>query len=208
MNDQKPRYQTDAATSAKAPLKPTKDGVAPIAVRVDTDTRFAGSDGDYFVAVSAVNKSGESPLEFMATTLTSILATQVFDIKFAATAGTYSPTGYKIYISKKDETLAYTLAPMYPVAAISVAELAAGYDGAAAGLVALKNRIMPNTRKAMLIENTLDVYSFKQLAPIMKMDLARISTADRFMVLLFGTPQLYAPKKMVVFVNVGAYVAP
>ena len=42
----------------------------------------------------------------------------------------------------------------------------------------------------------------------MKMDLAVISPAYRFMVLLYGTPLLFAPRKMVRFVNIGRYVAP
>jgi len=57
------------------------------------------------------------------------------------------------------------------------------------------------------MENSVDVWAFKQLAPIMKMDLARTSTADRFMILQFGTPQLYMPKKVVMIINAGEYVA-
>ena len=37
----------------------------------------------------------------------------------------------------------------------------------------------------------------------MKMDLAILSPAYRFMVLLYGTPFLYAPKKMVRLINIG-----
>ena len=44
---------------------------------------------------------------------------------------------------------------------------------------------------------------FAQLAPLMKMDLAILSPAYRFMVLLYGTPFLYAPKKLVRLINIG-----
>lgn len=51
--------------------------------------------------------------------------------------------------------------------------------------------------------NPLQVMAFKQLAPIMKLPLATVSAAIRFMVLLYGTPILYAPKKGCIVINVG-----
>ena len=58
-----------------------------------------------------------------------------------------------------------------------------------------------------MIENNDQIYSLKQLAPLMKMDLARLSPMDRFMILMYCTLQLYAPKKMVSYINIGPYVA-
>ena len=49
---------------------------------------------------------------------------------------------------------------------------------------------------------------FKQLAPIMKMDLALLSPAKRWMVLMYGTPILKAPRKLLRFVNVGRDMTP
>jgi hypothetical protein len=48
--------------------------------------------------------------------------------------------------------------------------------------------------------------SFKQLAPLMKLPLARISAAERFMILLYGMPLLYNPKRCVLLKNIGAYI--
>ena len=90
-----------------------------------------------------------------------------------------------------------------PIFKVSAKEVAAGYDGAAEGLVRDKNRSLPGCEESFLIDNQEEVWSFKQLAPLMKMDLAVLSPATRFMLLLYGTPILYAPKKMVTFKNIG-----
>jgi len=58
-----------------------------------------------------------------------------------------------------------------------------------------------------LLQFDEEVIEFAQLAPLMKMDLAVLSPAFRFMVLLYGTPFLYAPKKLVRFINVGTMLA-
>jgi hypothetical protein len=37
------------------------------------------------------------------------------------------------------------------------------------------------------------------------MDLARIDTSTRFLILLYGTPQLYQPKKVIRLINIGKF---
>jgi len=66
-----------------------------------------------------------------------------------------------------------------------------------------KNIIMPGTEEAFLGEMSQDVYEFRQLAPLMKMDLAILGPAYRWMILLYGTPVLYAKRKWVRFTNIG-----
>ena len=63
---------------------------------------------------------------------------------------------------------------------------------------------MANTYTAFMGEFTPEVIAFKQLAPIMKMDLALLGPAYRWMILLYGVPQLYAPKKWMKFKNIKA----
>ena len=67
-----------------------------------------------------------------------------------------------------------------------------------------RNFDMPATASAWLVENTLDVMSFKQLAPFTKIPLATVAPSIRWMQLLYGTPVLYAPRKNVIFKNIGA----
>jgi hypothetical protein len=45
--------------------------------------------------------------------------------------------------------------------------------------------------------------SFKQLAPFTKIPLATIDPSIRWMQLLYGTPALYVPRRMVLLKNIG-----
>jgi len=51
--------------------------------------------------------------------------------------------------------------------------------------------------------DTNQVLTFKQLAPPMKLDLAIVGTYTPFMCLLYGTPVVYAPSKLVYVKNIG-----
>jgi hypothetical protein len=86
---------------------------------------------------------------------------------------------------------------------VSVAQKAAGYDGGAATVVRDRNRIIPNTVSAIVTDINSNVMAYKQLAPMMRMDLARTSPAYRFMVMNYGTPVLYQPKKVARIINIG-----
>lgn len=189
------------ATSPNAANAPVADA-APIAVAVDADALWgAGDAGDYFYAVSAVNRFGESALTDMGVAAT-IVAGGAVDLDFSDGGGANGATSYTIYRSNEGAASA-AAATFFPVFSVSVAELAAGYDGAAATVVRDRNRYLPNTDTAFVLENSEDIWSFKQLAPLMKMDLAILAPAYRFMILLYGTPFLYQPRKMVRFINIG-----
>lgn len=195
------------ATSTKAPAAPVADISTPIALVSDTQNRWTNFTGDYFYAVSAKNKYGESALTpLTASALFSVTATNSVVLKFAAGTGVaQAATGFCIYRSKKNPTGVLASTPLYKIFEISAAELAAGYDGSSdAGLVRDRNRYLPDTDQAMLIEWDADqVLAWKQLAPMMKMNLAITAPIQKFMVLCYGTPILYAPGKMVRFINIG-----
>lgn len=205
----KAKTLSTSASSSKAPNAPTADVTTPKAVTTSTTTKFSGFNGDYYYAVSATNKFGESTLTNLATvaganTKLAVAGTEVVDLLFTDGGGTFSATGYTIYRTEKSPSAATAAAAsFYPLFTITPAQLAAGFDGGAAGYVRDRNCIIANTEKAFLIQKDLEVFSFKQLAPLMKMDLAITGPATPFLILLYGTPVLYAPKKMVVFVNVG-----
>lgn len=189
----------DGATSNKAPAAPSSVGAT---TPVNVLGQFVAADaGDYIYAVTAKNRHGESaPTQITGGAIT-VAAGDSVDLQFTAGAGTYAATGFVIYRSKVDNTASGSL--LYPLFEISTSELAAGYDGGAAGHVFDNNRWLPDTEECMLLQSNKDILEFKQLAPLMKMPLAQLSPAERFMVLLYGTPILYQPKKMVRFINVG-----
>jgi hypothetical protein len=205
----------DAATSPKAPLTPTATSQALVADAALSRFKAGGVHtdalGTVFYAVAAINEYGESPLRVLDnTTKITLTAAQSVDLVFTATAGAYSASGYVIYRSKiTTATNATTgLVDFYPLFKVSTAELAAGFDGGAAGAVRDRNRFLPDTEEAFTTEMVDEVVAFKQLAPISKLDLAVVAPANRFLTFLWGTPQLYTPKKMVRFINVGPYIPP
>jgi hypothetical protein len=65
------------------------------------------------------------------------------------------------------------------------------------------NSVCSNTHRVFIGEMTPQILAFKQLAPMMKMDLAVIEPSIRWLQLLYGTPQMYATKKWVIVKNIG-----
>ena len=203
-----PRKVADIATSSKAPGAVTPGAAPAVAGTAGAGvvSRFAAEDaGDYIYAVAAKNRYGESTPTQLGAGAISVTAGQEVDLEFTDGGGAYAATGYVVYRSKVDQTVAGGL--LYPIFEISTSELATGYDGAAAGHVNDINRWLPGTEQAMLMQGDSEVMEFKQLAPLMKMDLALLGPSQRFMCLLYGTPILYAPRKMVRFINVGTATA-
>lgn len=62
---------------------------------------------------------------------------------------------------------------------------------------------MTNVSTCYIGEQDPMILAFKQLAPLMKMDLAVLGPAIRWMILLYGTPVVYQPKKWAKIINVG-----
>lgn len=189
------------ATHQKSPAAPVWDTSTPAHVVTSAVTsKFSSEDaGNYVYAVTALNRHGESAL-VVNETLAVVTAGSVVDLKFSITDNAHPATGYRIYRTKKGGTKD---SAFYPLFDISVAQLKSGYAGAAGDLCRDNNYFLPDCDQAVLTQFDNEVVEFAQLAPLMKMDLAILSPAYRFMVLLYGTPFLYAPKKMVRIINIG-----
>lgn len=158
--------------------------------------------GNYVYAVSSLNRYGESAITVLGSGAATVAVGGAIDLKFTLPTSTYPATGVQVYRSLMGGTVASgTL--LYPIFTISATQLAAGYDGAAAGSVRDRNVYISNCSQAFLVQHNTEVIEFKQLAPLMKMDLAIVAPSFRFMVLLYGTPFLYAPLKFVKFINIG-----
>lgn len=196
------RNSASPSNSQKAPAAPVWDVTTPIAVTTATaGSKWWSTDaGNVYYAVSALNRNGESALAIYSTAAAAAVTGCGVDLKFAAGVGTNAATGYRVYRTKKG---AAATDNFYPLFDVSLDDLNRGYDGAGAGVIRDNNRFMPDTDQAMMQQFDNEVIEFAQLAPLMKMDLAVLSPAFRFMILLYGTPFLYAPKKMVRFINIG-----
>lgn len=205
MNPEAPRAANGGATSALAPAAPTVGAGAVTVLGAGTNnSKFVASDaGSYFYLVTAFNRHGESAGTVVSAAAASAIASGAIDLTFTASAGPNgAPTGYAIYRSLRGATSAAS-AQFYQIFKVSATELAVGYDGAAAGAVRDLNRFMTQTSEAFLIQNDESVYEFAELCPLLKMDLAINGPSMRFMLLQYGTPLMYAPKRMVRFINIG-----
>lgn len=200
------------ATSAKAPNTPTVTGAALVAdaaqSRFVAGETHTGALGAVFYAVSALNRFGESSLRvFNNTTKTTLTAGSSVDLTFADAGGANPATGYQIYRSKITPSVNATTDNIvfFPIFKVSVAQRTAGFDGAAANVVRDRNRFLPDTEEAFCTEMSEDVLSFKQLAPLGKLDLATLGMSKRFIAFLFGTPVVFAQRKIVRVLNIGPY---
>lgn len=200
-----PRMATTPATSTKAPAAPAVTAVDLVA---DANAKFTtDEDGNVFYAVSAVNRYGESNLTVFATAVTLAVG-QAVDITMDQGIGSIAASGFVIYRTKVTTAATSTDLEFFPIFSISEAARANGYGGAAADKVRDRGYFLPDTEQAFITELVDEVLSFKQLAPISKLDLAVQSMSRRFICFLFGTPQLYAPKKILRFINVGKRYTP
>lgn len=196
----------NSGTPAESPQAPAAVTISAVGLASDTLSKFgtggSGELGDAYYAVAAVNNYGESALTIFGTAVT-LAAGQSVDITFTAGNGAYPATGYVIYRSKVTTAGSAAGLEFYPIFKVSETERANGANGAGAGAVRDRGYFLPDTEQAFITEMADDVMSWKQLAPLSKLDLAVISMSRRFITFMFGTPQLYAPKKMVRYINVG-----
>jgi len=200
------------SASPSDPNAPTAPVVSTVALRSDVTSKHNTttdnpSAQNVYYAVAAINSFGESGLTVNSTAI--VVATgQAVDITIAAGAGGNEVTGFAIYRTEPTANVTPAGLEFHKIFSVSATEVIAGYNGAGAGKVADKGYFLPNTEQCFVTQWDEEVVSFKQLAPISKLDLAVVAMSRQFITFLFGTPNLYAPRKLVRFVNVSKkYVA-
>jgi hypothetical protein len=194
-----PKMSSTNASSNKAPAAPT---FSTVALASDSLSKYTGTElGDCFYAVSAINRYGESALTVNSTAVTLVAGSRV-DLTIAAGSGAYAAQGYVIYRTKVTTQPTPAGLEFFPIFKVSTAQLAGGYNGATSGKIGDRGYYLPGMEQAFATEMTEEIMTFKQLAPISKLDLAVLSMSRRFITFLFGTPQLFAPRKVYRFINV------
>ena len=139
----------------------------------------------------------------MADEAIAVTAQQSVDLQFAAgVGGAYAATCFVVYRTEKNAVIDANT-KYFPIFEVSVSQLAAGYDGAAATKVRDRNRIIAGTKSALIYYNNSEINQYLQFADTMKMDFAITSPSRRFAILNYGTPVLYQPAKVVRIVNIG-----
>lgn len=179
----RPRQQVRAAAvNASAP------SVAGLSIAVTSGS--SGSDlaaGSYHYALTLINDFGES-----APVLTSVAATPTAGQKVTvAITGTVPATVkyYKLYRTTNG-------------AAASSAQFIGNYRVGVSSIVDA-GRKRPGLGEAFLLDLGAETMKFKQLAPLAKMNLAVVTTALEFLLLMYGALFIYAPRFNGVMKNIG-----
>jgi len=181
-----------AATSTKAPNAPT----ISVGSSSGTGSSFVTADaGNYKYQATAVNLYGESaPCTISGAE--SVVAGESVVVTITDGGGANQATAYKIYRTEKDGTTTYYVGFITARTKVgSLYQATTNYTDT--------NAYRPRTFIALMLDMSQQALTFKQLAPMMKMNLATISPAIRWMQLLYGTPIVYAPMKHVVYKNIG-----
>lgn len=204
-----------SASHPNAPATPASITAASTATGAgDFEKKVSGADFEYFYVVTAANRFGESAPVAVGggDTMTAAEAAAgnelALTITNAGSIGSFAPEYFRVY---RTEALASGSAapalgstvngrPAYSL----VLEVAT--DSQTASVTTSPsdvNFLLPNTSIAYLGQNDKSVLTMRQLAPLMKMDLAVLGPAYRWMLLYYGTPILFAPKKWIRIINIG-----
>lgn len=208
----------DAATHPNAPNTPTVAATAAVNTGATTgDFNKGGTAGatDYYSYVYTFsNRFGESaPSPVMATatafSVTNKDANRPMTVTFAipSPVGTFKPEWVNVYRTVAKSTNAqvgsssdfsqYSLVHKTKVTTQAAGDTFTWSD---------TNFILPFTETAYIGELSPSVLTFRQLLPMMRLDLAVLAPAYRWMILLYGTPILFAPKRFLRIVNIGRLV--
>ena len=188
------RLAPSAAANAKVPEAPATVAAGALA---GTDGVWAthGGAATYDYAVTAVNRYGESAATAISAVVVigdSDVATHVPITITNPASVVNAPEYFNVYRTKPDGTERMFV---FRVKADSQA-------GSGTTVFNDTGLHMAGMSKAFVGELSPAVIAVKQLAPLMKMDLAVLAPAYRWMILCYLTFILYAPRKWVKFINV------
>jgi hypothetical protein len=157
-------------------------------------TGYSVAAGDYEGSVTFRNKYGESaPLANGAGTITTSGSNT---LRFAIANTPADAQFMDLFITEVDDETG----TQYWVASMPLT--ATGTIGAGDGNYDFDGVRVPNTYTSFIGQMTPDVITFRQLAPLVKMDLATIAPAYKWMILLYGVPVIFAPLKWTRVINI------
>jgi hypothetical protein len=179
--------------SVKAPNTPTVVIGTPAS---DANSLFVAADaGSYKYQVTAINAFGESAPSALSAAAT-IDTGDAVAVTITHVASTYPATGYRIYRTDKSGS-------NVPELAVTISRAMSGGSYQANTVFTDLNKDLPGMYMCTMHDMTAQSIAFKQLSPLIKMPLAIVSPAISWMQLLYGTPIVYAPKRHVIYKNVG-----
>ena len=177
--------------STKRPGTPTISSAATSPA--NAASQFAAADvGSYRYDVVAVNRYGRSaPVAWDAS---AIAVAAGDDCRVGVTPGGATSVGwweiFRSEVGGADGTE-------------RLIQRVANAAGAGESTLIDLNADLPYCSSGFMFQQNLECLAFKQLAPMVKMPLATISPAIRWMQLIYGTPVLYTPGKVCLLKNIG-----
>jgi hypothetical protein len=209
-----------APSAARGPAShvPTAPSAVAIALAAaattgEFDKNQGSKDAKYAYLITAANRFGESApaTAALSPTMTSANAAlgRAFTVSItnAAAAG-IPPEFFNVYrtVGLPSTTAAAPADPteynlIMQIPAESQANL--GTTPATAGTLLDLNWNMPFTEELFIGELDPQVLTFRQLAPLMKLDLAVLAPAFRWMILIYGVLILFANRKWMRIRNIG-----
>jgi len=198
-----------AATSPSAPVATgaVTAAVSGTANSAEWDKQLGEVTGDtlFSYAVTACNRFGESAPVYEDITIAAAdinnQESVTLQVVLGAALGPNPPEFLRIYRTDPLTAFSTTPADFYEILKVPVSS-----QTAAATMVAVatdRNFIIPGTYQGYMGEMSPNVLTFRQLAPMMKLDLAVLAPAYRWMVLMYGVPLLYTPLKWTRLINIG-----
>lgn len=172
--------------AAQRPSPPTENAV-PSALGGGSAPLFIASDvGNYYWNVCAINRYGRSAPLVMTGPLMVVAGVGVtMTVADGATAG----TAFEVYRTDPGGALRRLIK--------TVAR------GGATTVITDLNADLPGTCNAYFIQQNLEFFSFKQLAPFMKIPFATVDLSIRWAQALYGALAVYTPGRGMIFKNVG-----
>jgi len=197
------------ATSANAPATPASIAAAA-AAGTDGDHNKGAPAGttNFNYVVTAANRFGESAPTAVQGSVVALSQGEKdagnhvpLTITNPGTIGAFPPEYFRIYrsVARTASGVPADLSSYSLIAQVPAS------SQAASGTTTFNdvNLYLPFTSTAYIGELTPSVLTFRQLMPMMKLDLAVLAPAYRWMILLYGTPILFAPKKWLRMINIG-----
>lgn len=185
-----PRRGVLAAAQTGAPATPVIGSTSTVA---DANSKFGVSAsepvGTYSYRVSALNASGES----LAVAQSSQAITAGNSVQVVISAGTSGAVYYAVFRAPVGTTTGHEF--------IGYVADSTGNGGGVTFRDA--GNKLPGLSNAYLTQLDPENITWRQLAPLMKIDLAIIGAAYRWMQLLYGTPVIFMPRHQVIFDNIG-----
>ena len=179
----------------KIPGTPVPTSLAPGA---DPTAQFTVDDiGDYFYYVVACNRYGRSISVNCGSGNAAVAVSSGESVTVVVTPSTSAGAGatewYELYRSPKNGAVTTT----------RLIQRIANSEGTGDQTLTDKNETLPGTTTAMMVQNDPEVMAVKQLSPMIKIPLAIVSPAIRWMQLIYLVPVLYIPGRTVLFKNIG-----